>query len=456
MIRPLHRRTLLRGLLTTGASVGIGLPLLEAMLNENGTALAQSNDPLSPLYVTWFFGNGTLPGLWRPTNTGSGTAWELSHQLQPLAEVKSHLTVISGLEGKLVVAGFEHPSGSAAATTAAPLSGNAVRAPSIDQIVAATTSEGSPFRSLEVGVTPATPNGNQDSLHTVSHNGPSSRNEAEFDPKAVFSRLFGGMEPPAEDMADDRAEKLTVARKSVLDSVLADGARLQKRLGAVDRERIEKHLEAIRAIERRLDTVTPPGQEALCGNLVEPTVGADRASEAPPEVNTAMAELTALALSCERTRVATFMFSLPAAHVYYRHLQNDMNADFHDTICHTDPGDASNQPRVDTGVLYAMRCLNEFLVRLKDTPHGSSTLLDASLVYVTSDTAWGKIHERTEWPVLLAGKANGRLRGDEHHRFPGENLSRALLTVAQIMGTGLEEIGMDGGHVTSALPGILV
>jgi hypothetical protein len=455
ILKPLDRRTVLRGILSTGAMATLGLPLLDAMLNQNGTALAQSGEPLSPLYVTWFFGNGTLPGLWKPSTTGSGTSWSLSHQLQPLAAIKSHLTVISGLHGRLVVSGVEHPTGSAAATTGAPISGNAVRAPSIDQVVANLISEGSPFPSVEVGVTPATPGGNQDSLHTVSHKGPSSRNNPEFDPRRVFSRLFGGFEAPDGGEGSDTALKLARAKKSVLDSVLADGKRLQARLGATDRGRLEQHMEAIRAIERRLEELPVPGTPA-CQTPVDPGIGPDTKSEAPQAVNTAMADLLALALSCERTRVGSFMFSLPAAHAYYRHLASDMNADFHDTICHTDAGDSSNQPRVDVGVLYTMRCLNEFLVRLKDTPHGDGSLLDASLVYVTSDTAWGKIHDPYEWPVLLAGKARGRLRGDEHHNFPGENLSRALMTVANIMGAELTEFGIDEGRVTADLPGVRV
>lgn len=455
-IKALDRRTVLRGMLATGAAVTIPLPLLEIMLNESGTALAQSATPLSPLFVTWFFGNGVLPGRWKPAATGSGTQWQLSPQLQPLAEVKSHLTVISGLEGKLVAPGNEHPSGSAGATTAAPLNGNAVRAPSIDQLVADVISTGAPFRSLEVGVTPATPNGNPDSLHTVSHRGPNARNNPEFDPKAVFNRLFTG--GTQTGTGTDQTSKLNGVRKSVLDSVLQDGESLQQRLGAADKQRMEQHLEAIRAIERRLDGMSTPttGLPAACGTAQAPTVAKDARSEAPPAVNTAMAELTTLALACEKTRVATFMFSLPAAHVYYRHLATNMNDDFHDTICHTDAGDSSNQPRVDTGVLYAMRCLNEFLLKLKGMPHGSGTLLDAALVYVTSDTAWGKVHDRREWPVLLAGKANGRLRGDEHHNYPGESLSRALLTAAQLMGSTKTQIGLDGGLATAALSGIIV
>jgi Protein of unknown function (DUF1552) len=454
MLKPLDRRTVLRGLLTSGAVATVGLPLLEIMLNRNGTALAQSTTPLPPLYVTWFFGNGTLPGLWKPAAVGSGANWALSHQLEPLAAVKSHLTVISGLEGKLVVSGVEHPSGSAAATTGAPISGNAVRAQSIDQLVATLIAGDTDFRSVEVGVTPATPNGNQDSLHTVSHNGPNSRNNPEFDPRAVFERLFvEGFEPPADDAGAEAAAKLARSKKSVLDSILEDGKRLQSRLGTTDRNRLEQHLEAIRAVERRLQTDSTPTTPA-CVTPMDPGIGPDTRAEAPPNVNTAMAELMALALACERTRVGTYTFSLPAAHAYYRHLGTDMNADFHDTICHTDAGDASNQPRVDTGVLYTMRCLNEFLVKLKETPHGDGSLLDASLVYVTSDTAWGKVHDRKEWPVLLAGKAQGRLRGDEHHNFPGENLSRALMTVANIMGAELNEYGIDGGRVNAELPGI--
>lgn len=456
-MKPLHRRTVLRGLLTTGATATIGLPLLECMLNGNGTALAQTNEPLSPLYVTWFFGNGTLPGLWKPSNTGAGAEWQLSPQLQPLADHKSYITVVSGLFGKTVVAGVEHPTGSAGATTAAPINGNSVRAKSIDQIVAEVISEGSPFRSLELGVTPATPNGNQDSLHTVSHNGPNSRNNPEFDPRQVFSRLFGGFEGGEDDAAALQAAKLATVRKSVLDSVLQDGLSLQQRLGAADRDRVEQHLEAVRAIERRIEDMLPDGTgTTVCSNLVAPTVGPDTASEAPPEVNSAMAELTTLALACDRTRVVSFMFSLPAAHVYYRHLASNMNDDFHDTICHGDAGDTSNQPRVDTGVMYAMRCFNEFLTNMVNTPYGASNLLDQTLVYVTSDTAWGKVHDAAEWPVLLVGKAAGRLRGDEHHNFQGENLSRALLTAANIMGSPITEIGVDSGYTNAALPGILV
>ena len=126
-IKSLDRRTVLKGVLATGATVTVPLPLLQIMLNGNGTAYAQTMTPVSPLFVNWFFGNGSLPGKWKPAKTGTGANWDLSPQLQPMAALKSYLTVISGLTNNIVAPGNEHPTGSAGATTGAGLNGNAVK-----------------------------------------------------------------------------------------------------------------------------------------------------------------------------------------------------------------------------------------------------------------------------------------------------------------------------------------
>jgi len=267
-IKPLDRRTVLKGVLATGAAVTVPLPLLQIMLNGNGTAYAQTMTPVSPLFVNWFFGNGSLPGKWKPTKTGTGANWDLSPQLQPMAALKSYLTVISGLTNNIVAPGNEHPTGSAGATTGAGLNGNAVKLPSIDQVVAGLISAGAPFKSLEVGVTPATPNGAPDSLATVSHKGPNAKNIAEYDPKAVFTRLFTGA---TTTTMPDQATKLANVRKSVLDAVLADGASLQKKLGAADKQRVEQYLQSVRDIEARLVTTPPTMPPTMCTGPTAPT-----------------------------------------------------------------------------------------------------------------------------------------------------------------------------------------
>ena len=445
-MKPLTRRTILRGVLSTGTRISIGLPLLEAMLSENGTVLAQSGEPIPPVYVTWFFGNGVLPGLWRPSETGRGSEWALSPQLQALAAVKSELTVVSGLVCK--INGTAHATGAAGATTGAPLNGAAVSAPSIDQLVADTIAGDAPFRSLELGVSPASPLSDIHSTHTVSHNGPNSRNDADFDSRSVFNRLFGGSVSQVE------ASQLAVVRKSVLDAVLADGRRLQRRLGSQDRQRLEAHLEAVRAIELRIEEQEISSSAPDTPVPSSPLVGPDELHEAPPAVHSVMTELATLALATGKTQVMSYMFTLPAAHVYFRHLGSEMDDDFHNTICHGDLGTPSDQPRADAGIRYTMRCLNEFATSLKNTPHGAGNLLDAALIYVTSCVSWGRTHDHSEWPALLIGKANGHLAGDAHHRFEEENLSRLLLTILQGVGSEQQTLGMEAGFTDQPLPNI--
>ena len=107
--RLLNRRALLQGAFATGTALAIPIPLLDIMFNNNGTALA-AGTPSKLRYCTWFFGNGNSPPLWNPAQTGSGMNWALSEQLAPLKNVKSKLTVVSGLKNVLSNA-QPHPMG---------------------------------------------------------------------------------------------------------------------------------------------------------------------------------------------------------------------------------------------------------------------------------------------------------------------------------------------------------
>jgi hypothetical protein len=450
LTKRLSRRTFLRGSLATGATITIPLPALDIMLNGNGTAYAGGTG-LSRRYCTWFFGNGILPPLWNPAATGSGTAWSMSQELMPLAPYKDWLTVVSGLQNKIGNAS-PHPMGSAASTTGASVANNSAMTKSIDQIVAGVNPGGS-FTSLEVGCSNATPNGPENTLHTCSHRGPNAPNYPEFDPHAFFTRVFTGA-----STTDNTAQlmKVNAEKKSILDAVLADGNEISAQLGSADKARLASHLDAIRQIETKLaatptmSTITIPADPQKSG------IGMDTKSEAPQNVNGVMAQMLAVALASNITLNSTFMFTLPAAHVFYRSIGTDMNDDFHDTICHTDPGDNAHQTRVDKGVIYAMQGLATFLGYLSTMTEGSGTVLDNTLIYVTSCTSWGKVHDTSEWPCLLIGKAGGALKGNQHARFAGGNLSSALLTIANIFGANLTTIGMGAGQTSQELSGLRI
>jgi hypothetical protein len=448
------RRTVLRGTLATGAAISVPLPILDIMLNDNGTAFAQGA-PLPKRYCTWFFGNGIIPALWNPTAIGTGSAWTLTAELAPLMPVKRWLTVVSGLQNKIGNAS-PHPMGSAASTTGGSVTNNSAELASIDQIVAGVNTGGS-FTSLEIGCSDATPNGPENTLHTCSHRGPNAPNYPEFDPHAAFTRMFSGVSTTGNV---DQMTKLNQSKKSILDAVLADGMDVSSLLGAKDQSRLSDHLDAIRQIETRLAAMTtttptiqiPPDPQTI-------GVTRDANSEAPMKVNDVMAQMLAVALASGITKNATFMFTLPAAHVYYRSISSDMNADFHDTIAHTDAGNNATtgyQTRYHKGVIYAMQALNTFASQLSTMTEGAGTVLDNMLIYVTSCTGWGKVHDTSEWPVLFLGNAGGALRGDQHFRAANGNLSSALLTIANIFGAKLTSIGKGNGQTSQELTGLRV
>lgn len=450
MLKRLNRRQVLKGVLATGGAIAIPLPLFDALLNENGTAFADGT-ALPRRYATWFFGNGILPPRWNPTSTGAD--WALSEQLAPLANVKEWLTVVTGLK-QPVPSGLPHPTGSAVSTTGADVKNNSAVLPSIDQIVAG-LNKGGKFGSLEVGVTNATPGGPENTLHAVSHRGVNAPNYPEYDPHALYTRLFADAADPGPS-AEDELIALNKAKKSILDTVLADGLEVSSSLGAKDKVRLADHLDAIREIETRLSATPTTPRVEFPADPAAAGIGKDSRSEAPVSVNQVMAEMLAVALAADITRNGSFVFTLPAAHVFYRSLGNDMNDDFHDTICHGDAGDNASQTRVHRGVVYAMEALAVFLDKLASLTEGDGTVLDNSLVYVTSCTSWGKVHDTTEWPVLLAGKAGGVIKGNQHLRYQDRILPEVLLTIANIFGANLSNLGAGVAEAKAELPNLRI
>src|SRR5437764_350819 len=89
--RPTTRRGVLRGMLG-GSAVTVALPLLDCMLNTNGTALAAGR-PLPVRFGTWFWGCGMNPERWNPAKAGAD--WEITPELQPIAKLRDKMNVFS-------------------------------------------------------------------------------------------------------------------------------------------------------------------------------------------------------------------------------------------------------------------------------------------------------------------------------------------------------------------------
>jgi hypothetical protein len=424
------------------------------MFNGNGTAYA-AGEPIQRFGI-FFIGNGVIPQTWVPTPRVTGDLGILPPQLAPLEPVKSKITVVSGFDlatGR--TDGVPHGHFPGALSGAAATSNRVYQLPSIDQIIAkASLGKTTPRKSLEVGVSNASPNVSQAMYHAVSQGGPNIPNYPEFQATNVFKSLFAngvGTAPRPDAGVDGKS----LAERSVLDAVLEDAKALQQRVGIEDRARLDQHLDSLRALELRIGRTTGGGANLFCAMPKGPTDGNTSGDGLDAALAGTMSDLVVMALACDQTRVFTYMLTKPAAHVAFGSAVG-AGGDFHGT-CH---GDDSG--KVEKGVTYTMGFMSSLLQKLDAVKEGNATMLDNSTVLFSTCVAWGKTHTQYEWPCVIGGRGGQRadgsfhLRGGWHYRADSSdnNFSKVLLTLANINGANLTEIGKDGGHVTSEVAGI--
>lgn len=431
--RPLRRRTFLRGVLATGAAVTIGVPVLDAMLDERGTALA-GGEPLPTRFGVWFWGNGVRPERWTPSGT---VDWAPSDQLAPFATagVKPWVSVVTGCEVK--TATHPHHSGMAAIMTGAHFAQvgttrdtivSSFAYPSVDQVVAAHHEGATPFRSLEFGITRFRGTDEGTSFQHLSHNGTNNPNPSEYSPSRMFARLFSA---PVDAQID-------LARQSVLDNVGSQIRALQPRVSRADSIRLDQHFESVRALELRL-----AAGAAACAMPVDPGDFPDVGGrEQIAEQNRAMSDLCAIALACDLTRSFSMFFSTAGSGVVMWPVgaSNSLHQINHD--------EGPPYPTVHAATVFTMEQLAYFLTRLRDTPDGAgANLLDNVSILGTSELSEGWTHSNREFPILIAGKGGGRLRGNVHHRVDNANTSIAVLTALRGAGLPAESFGYDENYV---------
>lgn len=432
----LDRRTLLKGLLG-GTVVSIALPPLEAMMNSTGTAYAQLGG-FPKRFGVFFWGNGVLPATWVPADTSAN--WALSPILAPLAESKSKLMVVSGARVATLNTA-PHEAGPAGLLTGDQRRNGSVTGPSLDQLIANANGGATRFRSLEVGVQPNT-------TDSLSFSGPNQMNPVESSPRALFNRLFtDGFRAPGDMSGPDPALAL---RASVLDAVRQQGTRLQTRLGAADRMRVEQHLDGIRALERQIQLLqqNPPNLAACRLPTAPPESIADLMGRPDMRVRARLvSDLLVMAMACDQTRTFFNMYTQPVNNTLF----GDAPAGHHE-LTHNEAG---AQPMVQAILVLIMQDLNYFLRALDAIQEGSGTLLDHTLVLCTSDCSYGRTHALDEYPIVLAGARSLGLRQNVHLRALGENASKLSLSILQMMDVHVTEFGVGSGMVNAPLSGLL-
>jgi hypothetical protein len=287
----------------------------------------------------------------------------------------------------------------------------------------------------------------------ISFAGPSAPNPPNYSPAALFKSLMqfastgGAPKPPDPELLN---------RKMVLDAVLADATTLRARLGADDQARLDLHLSGINQLQTQIMAAEMPKATGTITNpdTTYPNRGADGAITR--QRSQAFSDLLVFALSSDLTRVFSFAFSCPACHGNYADCGLDPTT-FHEDYGHrlSPKGVTYATSGFNTGVRFAMSNLADLLTRMKNMPDGAGTLLDNSCVFGTSCVSESQTHSGVDYPLLVAGKAGGKLKTDQHLRLLDENVSKVPYTLLTAMGGTATSWGLAEGQVSSGVGGLL-
>src|SRR3989442_8448874 len=241
--KSLSRRTVLRGI---GAT--IALPFLDAMVPCAKAAAKPANR-----FLAFYVPNGMAMEYWTPK--GEGSTFNLSRILEPMAPYRNQMLVLSGLRSSW---NYIHAGASGSFLTGTPRGGKTeieiIADVSMDQLLAKHFAGETQVPSLELSLdAPANAGACTGALscvytHTLSWRGPTQPLPMEWNPRAVFEKLFG------DSGSTDRAarEARTRQHKSLLDSVAEKLARLKRELGPQDQVKVNEYTEAVRDVERRI------------------------------------------------------------------------------------------------------------------------------------------------------------------------------------------------------------
>lgn len=391
--RPLGRRAFLRG-----AGVALSLPFLDAMLPAFASAQEKKAAAQSPRRMVAMQTNmGILPQFFFPEQAGRD--YRPSPYLEILKDFRDELTVFSGVSHPGVDGGHQAEM---AFLTAAPHPGSGAfrNSISLDQFAAERIGSLTRFPSLVLHV-----GGESGSL---SYTRGGVKIPAERSAAALYRRMFVQGTPQE---IDARIEDLRVGR-SILDFVNDSAKKLQRDLGAKDRERLDQYFTSVRELEGQLVRVADWERRPKPQVAVPPPTDVTDAKQFV-QWSRLMFEMTRLALETDSTRLVTIFIDTTTLHALTHHGNR--------------PETLADLRKNEEG---QMRALAEFLASLRRSREGGETVLQRTMVLYGTCMGSANSHANTNLPVLLAGggfRHGQHLAFDKQKNYPLPNLFVSML-----------------------------
>ena len=291
---------------------------------------------------------------------------------------------------------------------------------SLDQILAKEIGTKTKFPSMQVGSRASSTTGACEDTYACAYNnniswsGPTTPLPKQVNPRDVFNRLFGDGAPAPMPGMPAPIDNRALYGKSILDVVAQRADALRMRAGKADKSKLDEYFTAVREVEARLNRLTNPGTTPVAQCVLPAPPKDAQAGAIPfPEHLNLLSDLIALAFQCDVTRIATFMYehSFVDARSLTAFIPGVKGQ--HHAITHSNDG--RQEELIDR--FYVER-FGYLLGKLKAMKEGDKTVLDNSIIYLTSEFGNANLHNHRILPVIIAGKAGGKWKTGLHVNYP--------------------------------------
>ena len=408
-------------------------------------ALAQAADPKRVIfYIT---PHGTVPGRWHMRQPGRDNEEydyslgglgesEFSDILRPLHRHRDNLLVVDGLARMVTYAeeyrissnGFaddqnrHHIAQAHLLTNTWAYQGASTArggAQSIDQEIGNAIGQPGRWNSRVYGFN------HQHAYNYVGENQPAPR---EQNAQAAFNDILGLAPEPSEPGELSRDDMIRAARASVLDFATEEFTTALPKLGAADREKLERHRSLVRDLEAGMNFTAP--------------LSCDPSFSEQGHVIDQFSRLTTMALACDLTRVATIVTQdIPGDEFGL-----GPGVDIHQDIAHASDENGGNTQAIEGMVSYNRVYAEHFaylLDQLDSVQEGSGTLLDNTAVVWLSELTTGN-HGMNRAPVVIAGGGAGHFRPGRYVHYPQSPIQ--LTYAEELVGPAHERLHVSLMH----------
>ncbi len=455
------RRTFIRGAM--GATVA--LPFLDAMVAARGIGAAPSAADRTRLICIeevhglagcnkW----GATKHLFAPEKVGSDFTLTADSALSSLEPYRDYLTIVSNTDVRMAEAftapeiGGDHFRSSAVFLTQAhpkQTQGSDIWAgTSFDQFYAQKHGQATPLPSMQFCIENLDQAGGctynyscayTDSISWASPNEPLPMIR---DPRVAFDMLFGTGGTPQDRTARRQS------RRSILDWIQREVATVRKELGTGDKNRLDRYLNNVREVERRIQAIEARNTSGEHRELPEAPAGVP---DSFSEHMKLMFDLQVLAFETDMTRIISFKTGRDSQNRVFP--ESGSLEPFHPASHHGDREDRILE--FNKICKYRVSQVTYLLDKLKESMDGDKNLLEKTMIVWGSPMADPNVHNHRRCPLIVLGHGNGALKGNLHIKAAADTpMANAFLTMGHALGMDMDHFGDSTGELslTQALP----